>query len=135
MIRCASCDGMGDLYAGCLIVVASLFHIGFSFVFNPNLKTTYELVIDGISVMRGYCQLIDIRITNGKIDYVLNAKGAIGDLFSSIGDALVEDLDFSTYNHTWNRTNIEASWTPTLGQGYVYPMIDYGNKIVRSFGE
>lgn len=101
--------------------------------FNPNLKTTYELVIDGISVMRGYCQLIDIRITNGKIDYVLNAKGAIGDLFSSIGDALVEDLDFSTYNHTWNRTNIEASWTPTLGQGYVYPMIDYGNKNSQEF--
>ena len=101
--------------------------------FNPNLKTTYELVIDGISVMRGYCQLIDIRITNGKIDYVLNAKGAIGDLFSSIGDALVEDLNFATYNHTWNKTNIEASWTPTLGQGYVYPMIDYGTKNGQDF--
>lgn len=96
--------------------------------FNPNLKKSYELIVDGISVLRGYCQLVDIKTTNGKTEYVLNARGAIGDLFSAIGDSKLDELDFSSLNHTWNRTNIEASWTPTLGTGYVYPMIDYGVK-------
>jgi hypothetical protein len=96
--------------------------------FNPNLKTSYQLIIDGISVLNGYCQLIDIVIVDGLINYVLNAKGAVGDLYQSIGEAKLEDLDFISLNHTWNKTNIEASWTPTLGSGYVYPMIDWGVK-------
>ena len=100
--------------------------------FNPNLKTSYQLIIDGISVLNGYCQLIDIVIVDGLINYVLNAKGAVGDLYQSIGEAKLEDLDFISLNHTWNKTNIEASWTPTLGQGYVYPMIDWGAKSSQS---
>lgn len=100
--------------------------------FNPNLKTSYQLIIDGISVLNGYCQLIDIVIVDGLINYVLNAKGAVGDLYQSIGEAKLEDLDFVSLNHTWNKTNIEASWTPTLGSGYVYPMIDWGAKSSQS---
>ena len=100
--------------------------------FNPNLKTSYQLIIDGISVLNGYCQLIDIVIVDGLINYVLNAKGAVGDLYQSIGEAKLEDLDFISLNHTWNKTNIEASWTPTLGSGYVYPMIDWGAKSSQS---
>ena len=96
--------------------------------FNPNLKTSYELIIDGVSILRGYCQLIDITNIDGSIKYRLQAKGSVGDLFQAIGEGLLEDLDFQDYDHTWNETNVVASWTPTLGQGYVYPMIDYGFK-------
>lgn len=96
--------------------------------FNPNVKTSYELVVNGISVIRGFCQLISITETDGLIYYELTAKGAIGNLFKSIGEAKLTDLDFSSLNHTWNRTNIDASWSPTLGEGYVYPMITYGTK-------
>ncbi len=99
--------------------------------FNPNLKTDYELKVDGVTILRGFCQLKEIKIVDGLIHYILNASGIIGDLFRSIGDAYLDELDFSTYDHTWNETNIVASWSPTLGEGYVYPMIDYGGKMTR----
>jgi len=37
---------------------------------------------------------------------------------------MVSELDWSTYNHTLNRTNIKNSWTATAGSGYYYPLID-----------
>jgi hypothetical protein len=94
--------------------------------FNPNLKETYELIIDGISVLRGYCQLKEITITDNLTYYVLNASGMIGDLFRAIGESELSDIDFSDLNHTWNETNVENSWSATIGEGYVYPMIRNG---------
>jgi len=100
--------------------------------FNPNLKTPYELIGDGVTLIKGYCQLNQVIEVDGLLRYVITASGAINDLYKSIGESLLTDLDFSSLNHTWNETNIVASWTPTLGQGFVYPMIDYGVKISQS---
>lgn len=97
--------------------------------FDPNLKTDYLLLGDGITLLKGFCQLNDIIEIDNLRHYVITAKGAIGDLYQSIGEGKLNELDFSSLNHIWNETNIVASWTPTLGQGYVYPMINYGDKI------
>lgn len=96
--------------------------------FNPNLKTSYQIIQDGITAIDGYCQLKAISNVDGLINYEIQATGKIGDLFEKIRDKYLTDLDLSSLDHTWNRTNIQDSWTATIGQGYVYPMIDLGGR-------
>lgn len=96
--------------------------------FNPNLKTDYLLIEDGATIIKGHCQLTKVTRTDGLRYYHIQARGAVADLFQSIGEALLTALDFSSLDHVWNGTNVTASWTPTLGTGYVYPMINYGPK-------
>lgn len=97
--------------------------------FNPNKKEKYLLIGNGIPLMNGFCQLVSVADIDGKRHYIITAKGAIGDLYSAIGESKLTDLDFSDMNHVWNKVNIEASWTPTIGTDYVYPMIHYGDKV------
>jgi len=96
--------------------------------FNPNLKTSYQIIQDGVTAIDGYCQLKAISNIDGLINYEIQATGKIGDLFEKIRDKYLQDLDLTSLDHTWNSTNIINSWTATIGQGYVYPMIDMGGK-------
>ena len=96
--------------------------------FNPSKKTSYQVVRDGIVLIDGYCQLREINNVEGKIVYKIQAVGKTGDIFEKINNLYLTDLDFSTYNHVWSVANVENSWTPTLGEGYVYPMIDLGGR-------
>ena len=96
--------------------------------FNPNLKTSYQIIQDGITAIDGYCQLKAISNVDGLINYEIQATGKIGDLFEKIRDKYLQDLDLSSLDHSWTETNIVNSWTATIGQGYVYPMIDIGGR-------
>ena len=96
--------------------------------FNPNLKTSYQIIQDGITAIDGYCQLKAISNVDGLINYEIQATGKIGDLFEKIRDKYLQDLDLTSLDHAWNSTNIVNSWTATIGQGYVYPMIDIGGR-------
>ena len=96
--------------------------------FNPNLKTSYQIIQDGVTAIDGYCQLKAITNTDGLINYEIQATGKIGNLFEKIRDKYLQDLDLSSLDHSWTSTNIVDSWTATIGQGYVYPMIDIGGR-------
>jgi hypothetical protein len=77
--------------------------------------------------MSGFCQMIDIVILDGnKIAYNINVYASIGNFFNDIKNLKLSDISFSDLNHAWSKANVEASWTPTIGVGYVYPMINYG---------
>ncbi len=106
--------------------------------FNPNKKADVIIFIDSLPQLKGYCQLKDIVINNeNKITYKIVCYGVIGDLFSKIGNAKLDELDFSEFNHVYSRGNIANSWDTEIieggigvpfepGKGYVYTMIDYG---------
>ena len=94
--------------------------------FNPNLKTSYQIVQDGVLVMDGYCQLSSIDNVDGLITYKILATGKVGNLFEIIKEKYLRDLDFIALNHSWTDTNVVDSWTAPIGEGYVYPMIDFG---------
>jgi len=96
--------------------------------FNPNLKTSYQIIQDGITAIDGYCQLRSISNVDGQINYEIQATGKVGDLFEKIKDKYLQDLNLSSLDHAWTSTNIENSWTAAIGQGYVYPMIDIGGR-------
>lgn len=94
--------------------------------FNPNLKTSYQIIQDGVLVMDGYCQLSSIDNVDGLITYKILATGKVGNLFEIIKEKYLQDLTLTSLDHIWNEANIVASWTAPIGEGYVYPMIDFG---------
>jgi hypothetical protein len=96
--------------------------------FNPNLKTSYQILQDGVLVIDGYCQLLSIKNIDGLVTYEIAATGKVGNLFEKIKDKYLQDLDLSALDHTWTQANVEDSWTATIGEGYVYPMIDIGGR-------
>ena len=95
--------------------------------FNPNLKTRCEYYVRSERVFEGDIQLLKIR-KSGKpyssIYYECSIVGRLANVFLDLGNSLLSDLDFSDLNHVFNYAN--ANWTPTLGTGYTYPLIDYG---------
>lgn len=106
--------------------------------FNPNLKASFVYLVDTVEQLRGYVQLTDIQILrNNTVRYVVVAYGQTSDLFAKIGSILMTDIDLSEYDHPYTKQVIEDSWNTTiyqdgspvafeLGNGYTYPMIDYG---------
>jgi hypothetical protein len=60
--------------------------------------------------------------------------GELGGFINQLGNQRLEDLDFSSYNHTYSVANISASWDNSGGSGYYYPLIDYGNVSTGTYG-
>jgi len=62
-----------------------------------------------------------------RMDYEVQLFGEVASIYNDIADAKLSDLDLSAYDHTYNKTTQQATWTATTyGTGYVYPMINYG---------
>lgn len=112
--------------------------------FNPNYKCNFLYYINGVLQLQGDLQLIKINVNDvsGEVVYECSCKGTIGNLFSALNDLYLTDLDFSEYNHTLTPTNVSNSWATSiiknstsqafaLGEGYVYPLINYGKTTVN----
>lgn len=118
--------------------------------FNPNKIAEASIQKDGVEVMRGSLQLRKIRMQNSNYVYEVVFVGKLVDIFGVLGekklngkrpievgeDGVFEStsatpyIDFSDLDHWYTQANQEASWTAPYGQGYVYPMVDYG-KIIK----
>jgi len=95
--------------------------------FNPNLKADCILYHDGIPQLKGYLQLTDINILDERnVAYSVVIIGRNANLFQDLGDKMLSEVDLSHWNHDWTLANIQNSWTNTVGEGYVYPLIDRG---------
>ena len=110
--------------------------------FNPNKKAEASVQADGIEVMRGSIQLRKIKRKKSDYIYEVVFVGRLVDIFGVLGDKQLNGfefdeatqtnlpyIDFSDLNHYYTQGNQEASWTSPFGEGYVYPMIDYGKYI------
>ena len=106
--------------------------------FDANKKTPCRVYVDGTIILDGTLQLREIVINNDEwVEYRCAVYGQLIDLFSSIGKDLMTDLDLSEFDHAYTLANQENSWDTSiiqnggsvgfaLGNGYVYPLIDYG---------
>jgi len=124
--------------------------------FNPNKKCDIYYYVNSVLQFKGDLQLIKINIddSTGEVVYECSCKGTIGNIFTKIGDKLLSNpedtsftnsLNFSTYNHNLTLSNVTNSWatsiqvagspvTFALGNGYVYPLINYGKTTGILFG-
>ena len=95
---------------------------------DPKTKVDAELSYNTIPVMRGFVQVKAIYVQKGKYaDVELVFFGETANLSRDIGDGMLTDLDLSSYDHTLNATNIEASWTGSLSSGAIrYGLPDKG---------
>lgn len=94
--------------------------------FNAGVLANCIYFQDFIQVFKGTIRILQINIDRGRIDYEVAISGEITKLNSLLATALLEDLDFSAYNETYNATNIVTSWDNPGGSGVYYPLIDYG---------
>ena len=112
--------------------------INFAPDFNPNLKASFVLLVEGIEQFRGYMKLQNITRIQDQLQqvmYEVNLFGDVASIFGVIGDAKLNALDLSAYDHTYNKATQIATWNTANinGAGYVYPMINYGGMGVSSW--
>lgn len=112
--------------------------------FNPTVKADVLYLVNGEQILNGYCQLKTIRQVNKKeIEYDIVMFGSISNIFREMGEKFLNDADMiaelEEWNHPFNKSIQADSWATqvwnndltafvpfALGQGYVYPLIDYG---------
>jgi hypothetical protein len=101
--------------------------------FNPAKQAKAQIFLDNVKIFDGVLRMSKINSREGDITYEVNMFGRLRDILHELGDKTLGDLDFSdpendSYDHVWNRTNIEASWNRTEwvdgAQNYVYPLVD-----------
>ena len=114
----------------------------FSPNFNPNKKADVLVLVDGFEQLRGFIRLIQINVLdNDTIEYECSLHGQTADLFTTLGNAKLNELSFDEYNHILNLANVTNSWDTSivknntsqafaLGEGYVYAQMlsKYGSQ-------
>jgi hypothetical protein len=105
-------------------------NIGYNY--NAAKSAACIIYVDKIQIFKGVLRILEITIDNGSIEYECAVFGELGGFISKLGNAKLEELNFSAYDHVWNVSNIQNSWNNIDGDGYYYPLIDYGNVSARN---
>ena len=136
-------------------VFKSVFEVSVSGSFPFEFPVDAVIYEDSYEIFRGhiYLQKVLLGISQEIVEYEINVLSTVNSLFADMSDKMLYgnadssfDLDFSSYNHTLNLQNIIGSWAKgggqkpgytypytysdnnsnTVGEGYVYPEINYG---------
>lgn len=105
----------------------SLDNVGYNF--NASKSADCIIFQDQMQAFKGGVRLLQINYyggLTGRVDYEVQITGKLAGLSVALTGKLLEDLDFSAYNHAYNDANIVASWDNPGGSGVYYPLIDYG---------
>ena len=94
--------------------------------FNVAQPTPCELRANGLLLMKGIFRLTGITRTKNSFDYEGSVFGELGGFISEINGKRLEQLNFGEYDHNYTVSNITNSWNSINGDGYYYPLIDYG---------
>lgn len=104
----------------------------FSNSFSPNKKVKCFVLENSIPILDGYLQLPKYNINsienNTTIDVTIFADNV--NLYQSMGDSLLTDLDFREYSFTFSQAHIQSTWTnnpDAFKTGVYFPFADYGN--------
>lgn len=103
---------------------SSIDNIGYNF----NAAKSADCIIfqDQMQTFKGLLRLLQINIIKGVFEYEVSVSGKLTGLNVALSGGLLEDLDFSAYNHIYNDSSIVNSWDNPGGSGVYYPLIDYG---------
>jgi len=107
-------------------------NVGYNF--NVTKQANCKIFIDKVQIFKGTLRILEIVIDKETIEYQCSVVGELGGFINQLGNARLEDLDFSAYDHTYSITNITNSWNNAGGSGYYYPLIDYGNVSTGTYG-
>ncbi len=96
--------------------------------FDPTIQVDARLYKEDFVVMKGLIQLNSVTINNESVTFQLLIYSEAVDVFLSLSNIKVSELDWSAYTHTLSKANISATWSTLNGSGYYYPMIDKGGR-------
>jgi len=102
--------------------------------FNAARNAVARIEVNGLQIMKGVLRLLEIVHIDGAIEYECALFGELGGFINALGNSRIEDLNFSSYNHTYSYANIVSSWDTSGSTGYCYPLIDYGNVSTGTYG-
>jgi hypothetical protein len=75
---------------------------------NPNIKMDVLILQDGLEIMRGNLQLVNITPEN---EFEVIITGKFMSIFNDLGQKKIRDLvGFDKYRHFWTKEHIENSW-------------------------
>lgn len=107
-------------------------NVGYNY--NVTKQANCKIFIDKVQIFKGTLRILEIVIDKETIEYQCSVFGELGGFINQLGNKRLEDLDFSTYDHTYSVANISNSWNNPGGSGYYYPLIDYGNVSTGAYG-
>jgi hypothetical protein len=85
-----------------------------SLYFDVTNKVQCQVLINDTAYFSGYLKLNSVSVQNSKVEYNITLYSNIGDLFGSIGNNLLKDLDFRDndyhFNHVFTRDNVLQDW-------------------------
>lgn len=86
----------------------------------PYTRLKCRCYIDGVDSLIRFCEVASV-----KDSYSIRLYGGNSDLFASIKDKKLSELDMSEFDHYWILANVANGLARTVNEGYVYPLIDY----------
>jgi hypothetical protein len=94
---------------------------------NPNNGLDANILIHGLPVFEGRIELKGAKFLDGlPSSYDLIFYGKSKSILDLWGESLLNEIDFSSLDHTANYSNVTSSWAQTLLSGdIVYPLADY----------
>jgi hypothetical protein len=93
--------------------------------YNAYSKQQITLFSDGVALLDGYIQLLNVTIQDGFIKgYEVLVAGEVGGIARTLGESELSDLPVDALDHTFNWDNIYDSWTTPIGGAITYGMID-----------
>jgi len=94
---------------------------------NPNIGKNATIFIHGLPVFEGRVELIGCKFKDGLPQlYNIIFYGTTKKILDAWGETLMNEVDWTAYNHTGNYTNILSSWDQTLFSGDIlWPIADY----------
>jgi hypothetical protein len=97
--------------------------------FNINTLTRCQVIQNGVPILDdALLQLVSVnksQYTNAyeeEVNYTVLIKDSRAEFFSAITNANLDDLDFSDLDHTFSSTDIAATFSNTVTDGYKYVM-------------
>jgi hypothetical protein len=94
--------------------------------YDLKAKIPARLMEGGVAIMTGFIQVKGWYVQKGRfVDVELAFFGEQADLAKSIGEDLLSDLDWSSFDHSLTYTAVTNSWAGTLLSGQIrYGIVD-----------
>lgn len=97
---------------------------------NPNIGKNATIFIHGLPVFEGRVELIGCKFKDGLPQlYNIIFYGTTKKILDAWGETLMNEVDWTAYNHTASYANVLSSWDQTLLSGDIlWPIADYNQQ-------
>lgn len=106
--------------------ITDMYGDGVGFDYDPTLRYPCVVQEQGGGIFFGSANLMKVVRKKRVNQFHVALYSEIVDIFQSLGDILVNELDWSAYNHVLSVSAIQNSWSASTGSGYVYGLVHYG---------